>query len=176
MLLQRLRASSGKSPMAVAEDLGVSQSGHAVFRSKARPWVIASAIIVALVILLNRLYGLNFITVRENESGGLFFGVLIANVLPRAIPGLVQMRLSPKGISIRDVLFSRFYAWEDIIGNIVVTSKPPLYGVNFLMRNARSITKPFLRVHLFDTYGYSPESFAEMLNSWRRNYQTQPVW
>ena len=161
--------------MAVAEEHGVSESGHAVFRGKAFPWVIASAVIVALVILLNRLYALNFLTVRENESGGLFFGVLIANVLPRAIPGLVQMRLSPKGISIRDVLFSRFYAWEDITGNIVVTSKPRLYGINFLLRNAKSITKPFARVHLFDTYGYPPDSFAEMLNAWRRNFQTYAV-
>jgi len=172
MLLQRLRASLGKSPMAIVEEYGVNQSDHAVFRGKAWPWVIASTAIVALVVLLNRLHGLNLITLRESQSGNLFFGVLIANVLPRAIPGLVEMRLSPKGISIRDGLYSRFYAWDDITGNIAVTSKPPLYGVNFLLRNARSITRPFIRINLFDTYGYPPESFADMLNSWRRSSRT----
>lgn len=130
------------------------------------PWAIGTGLALAAVFTVFLLHGHGVIGQRANASGNIFFGTLAAGLAPRAIPGVVQLRLDGLGMTIRTARHFDRVQWLDVLGPFAVTTRP-VRGVTFTRRNVGTGGPPFSRITLYDTYSLTFAELADTLNIWR---------
>lgn len=124
--------------------------------------------------------------VREREAWGWlvlsFFGLGTALFTLLLLPGSEYLRLTAEGFELRSLWRTHRQRWSDIAafyaGRIarnamVLIDYAPAYTGQ---RRARRFATGLAGTEgaLPDTYGYSAEALAELLNEWRRRYSSQP--